>query len=319
MDKVKEGVSVMPRTARLISKEGRTAYHLISRTALDGFPFGDVEKDMLVEIIKKVSRLFFVDVFGFCIMSNHFHVLIQTVPGSLISDENVIKRLKTHYGKDFEITDEGIKHFRGKLSSLSGCMKEIKQSFSWYYNKRHNRRGTLWAERFKSVIVEKGETLVNCLAYIDLNPLRAGLVKRPEDYRWNSMGYHFQSNNKDNFLSTDLGMKEFGAKDKGKRLRRYRQYVYEAGAIDQPLKGRSKVIAQDVVEKERKKGFKITRTDRFKLRTRYFTDSGIIGSKEFVYNTYSQFKPLFQSKHEKKPNAVQGLSGVFSLKRLSET
>jgi hypothetical protein len=58
--------------------------------------------------------------------------------------------------------------------------------------------------------VEKGETLINCLAYIDLNPLRAGLVERPEEYRWNSLGYHVQTGNKDNFLSLDFGLIEFG-------------------------------------------------------------------------------------------------------------
>jgi putative transposase len=43
-----------------------------------------------------------------------------------------------------------------------------------------------------------------------VNPLRAGLVERPEDYRWNSLGYHIQTGNKDNFLSLDFGLKEFG-------------------------------------------------------------------------------------------------------------
>jgi len=62
----------MPRIARLINREEKTAYHLMSRTALDGFPFGDVEKDELVKIIKQFSNLFFVDVFGYCIMSNHY-------------------------------------------------------------------------------------------------------------------------------------------------------------------------------------------------------------------------------------------------------
>ena len=66
-------------------------------------------------------------------------------------------------------------------------MREIKVGFARYYNRRHNRRGYFWGDRFKSVIVDKGETLVNCLAYIDLNPLRAGMVDRPEDYRWNSL------------------------------------------------------------------------------------------------------------------------------------
>ena len=308
----------MPRTARLINKEEKTAYHVISRTALDGFPFGDVEKDMLVEIVKRLSRLFFVEVFGYCIMSNHFHLLVQMVPGQLFSNDDMIKRLKDHYGKNLEITGERLTYYREKLSSLSDYMKEIKQRFSWYYNKCHHRRGTLWGERYKSVIVENGETLVNCLAYIDLNPLRAGIVKRPEDYRWSSLGYHFQTGNKEAFLSTDFGMKEFGIKDKKERVRRYRRYVYEAGAIDHPEKGQAKVIAQKVVEKQRRKGFEITRADRFKSRTRYFTDSGIIGSKAFVYSTYLRFQSLFQSKHEKKPNPVKGLSGVFSLKRLSE-
>ena len=63
----------------------------------------------------------------------------------------------------------------------------------------HNRRGYFWGDRFKNVIVENGETLINCLAYIDLNPIRAGLVDRPEPYPWNSLGYHLQTNNRDNF------------------------------------------------------------------------------------------------------------------------
>jgi len=53
-------------------------------------------------------------------------------------------------------------------------------------------------------------------------------------------------------------------------------------------------------------------------RTRYFTDSGVIGSKEFVSKTYIRFKQVFNSKNEKRPKPVKGLSGVYSLKRLAE-
>jgi putative transposase len=74
-----------------------------------------------------------------------------------------------------------------------------------------------------------------------------------------------------------------------------------------------------VVEKERRRGFELSKTDRFRYRTRYFTDSGIIGSKEFVSENYQRFKNLFSSKHEKKPKAIKGLDGIYSLKRLSET
>jgi hypothetical protein len=207
---------------------------------------------------------------------------------------------------------------RQKLSSLSEFVREIKVGFARYYNKKHNRRGYFWGDRFKSVIVEKGETLINCLAYIDLNPLRAGLVERPEEYRWNSLGYHIQTNNKDNFLSLDFGLKEFGVLDAEERLRGYRRYVYEAGAVDRSEIGQRKTIKEAVVEQERKKEFKISRVDRFRCRTRYFSDSGIIGTKEFVSINYTRFKDIFMSKREKIPKPVAGLDGVYSLKRLSE-
>ncbi len=168
------------------------------------------------------------------------------------------------------------------------------------------------------MIVENGETLVNCLAYIDLNPLRAGLVTRPEEYRWCSLAYHVQTDNKDRFLSFNFGLKEFGKMNAKERLRKYRRYVYEAGAINHPEKAKGKMIDQKVVEKERKKDYEITRIDRFQHRIRYFSDSGIIGSKEFVYNNYLKFKDLFQSKKEKKPKPVKGLEGIYSLKRLAE-
>ena len=138
-------------------------------------------------------------------------------------------------------------------------------------------------DRFKSVIVEKGETLINCLAYIDLNPIRAGLVERPEDYRWNSIGYHVQTDNKDGFLSADFGLKEFNVKSEKERIRLYRKYVYETGAIQRSDQQHSKIIDEKIVAKEQKKNFEISRTDRFLYRTRYFTDSGVIGTKEFCF------------------------------------
>jgi len=148
---------------------------------------------------------------------------------------------------------------REKLSSLSEFVREIKVGFTRYYNKRHNRRGYFWGDRFKSVIVEKGETLINCLAYIDLNPIRAGIVERPEDYRWNSLGYHVQTGNKDNFLSLDFGLKEFGVVETEERLKRYRRYVYEAGALDHSGKGQARVIDNDIVEHERENDFELNR------------------------------------------------------------
>jgi hypothetical protein len=165
------------------------------------------------------------------------------------------------------------------------------------------------------VIVENGQTLINCLAYIDLNPVRAGLVARPEEYRWNSIGYHVQTNNKEDFLSLDFGLREFGVKSDTERLRRYRRFLYETGAMD---KGKGAQIEQQVVEKERKNDFQLARTRCFMYRTRYFTDSGIIGGKAFVSETYQKVKETFQAKRDKIPKPISGLSGIYSLKRLTE-
>jgi REP element-mobilizing transposase RayT len=290
----------------------------MSRTALDGFPLGDIEKDFMLELIKRYSTLYFVKILGFCLMGNHFHLLVKVLPEYKFTDGDIKKRYVGFYDDDREFAEGQIPSLRAKLSSLSEFVREIKVGFARYYNRKHNRRGYFWGDRFKSVIVDKGETLVNCLAYIDLNPLRASIVRRPEDYRWNSLGYHVQTNNQDNFLSTDFGLIEFNVRSEKERIRRYRRYVYEAGAVNRPEKSKAKVIGDRILEKERKREFELSRSDRFRYRTRYFTDSGVVGSKEFVLKTYRRFKHHFNSKNEKKPKPVKGLSGVYSLKRLSE-
>jgi putative transposase len=320
----------MPRTPRLINNEETTVYHVMSRTALDSFPLGDIEKDFMLDLLRQYASLYFVEILGFCLMGNHFHLLVRMFPEYKFTDEDIKKRYEAFYGDDRVFADGWIPALREKLSNLSEFVREIKVGFTRYYNNRHNRRGYFWGDRFKSVIVENGETLINCLAYIDLNPIRAGLVERPEDYRWNSLGYHVQTGNKDNFLSFDFGLKEFGVLNAEERLKRYRRYVYEAGALNRPEKmvtpvpssgatGPAGVIHSKVLAKERENYFELNRVRRFKYRTRYFTDSGIIGSKEFVFENYQRFKGVFMSKREKIPRPVAGLDGIYSLKRLAES
>jgi len=308
----------MPRTRRMIIDDQSTVYHVMSRTALDGFPLGDIEKDFMLDLIRRYAALYLVEILGFCLMGNHFHILVKVIPDYKFTDEDILKRYVDFYGDERIFADGLMPSLRLKLSNLSEFLREIKVNFARFYNRRHNRRGYFWGDRFKSVIVENGETLINCLAYIDLNPLRAGLVERPEQYRWNSLGYHVQTNNRDNFLSTDFGLEEFNVKSRKERIRRYRRYVYEAGSINQPEKGNVKVIDDSVLEKERSKEFELSKSDRFRYRTRYFTDSGIIESKAFVSANYQHFKNLFESKHEKTPKPIKGLDGIYSLKRLSE-
>ncbi len=303
----------MPRIARFLKEDEPTVYHVISRTALDGLPFKDEDKEYMLKLIKKWSKIFFVDVLGFAIMGNHFHLVVRMYPESDVTDEDVRERYKRLYGAKEIGSKFEFERFKKKLCSLSWYVKEIKQGFSRYFNKKYNRRGTLWGERFKSLIVEDGLTLVNLLAYVDLNAVRAGIVKRPEEYRWCSLGYHIQSGNKDNLLSVDFGMKEWNEFDEEEIVRKYREFVYETGAIDS---GKGVRIDEKILEKERKKNFQLKSADLFKYRCRYFTDAGVLGSKNFVQRVFGEMKDLLGSKKDRKFVPVFRDFGVYSLKRL---
>jgi len=297
----------MPRIARMLINDEPAVYHIISRTALDGLVIGDVENEFLAALIRRLSSVYFAEVLGFCLMGTHFHLLVRMYPGTEFTDDEIKRRFKLYYGDDNkrELSQGQIPLFRFKWASLSEYVKEIKQGFSRFYNKLHKRKGFFWAERFKSVIVENGDTLINCLAYIDLNPVRAGIVKRPEEYRFCSLGYHVQTGNKDRFLSLDFGLAEFGVKGERERLKYYRKFVYEKGGLDG-------------LDKEKERDFQLNRVVRFRYRTRYFTDSGIIGTKAFIVRHFQRFKGHFECKHDKRGNAIPGLEGIYSMKRLSE-
>ena len=93
-------------------------------------------------------------------MGNHFHLLEKMIPDNRFTDEEIQIRFENHYGDSRDFTEGQLPYLREKLSSLSEFMREIKVGFARYYNRRHNRREYFGGDRFKSVIVNKGETLV---------------------------------------------------------------------------------------------------------------------------------------------------------------
>jgi len=289
----------------------------MSRTALDGFVMGDVEKDHLMKLIRHFSSVYFAEVLGFCIMGNHFHLLVRMHTGEGYDDQEIRRRFLIYYGPDTkrQLGEEKTEFFREKWSSLSEYVRDIKQSFTWFYNRRHHRKGFFWGERFKSVIVDNGDTLINCLAYIDLNPVRAGISDIPDDYRWCSLGYHAQSGNVGDFLSLDFGLQVHEGLSASRRLSRYRAFVYEKGSISP---GDGCRISREDFDRARRKGFSVSPGDRFLYRTRYFIDSGIIGTREFVSLWYRRFRDHFSCRRDKRPMPVSGLNGIYSLKRLQE-
>jgi len=173
----------MPREPRLLLEDRPTVYHVMSHTALEGYPIGSQEKECLVSCLRQHAKKYFIEIIGFCFMDNHFHLLLRALPATHVEDDEVLLRYRALHGDDAKISPVQLRSLKQQWCSLSRYMQELKQSFSRYYNKRHSRRGYFWSDRYKNVILEEGRTLVNCLAYIDLNPMRAGLVSRPDDYR----------------------------------------------------------------------------------------------------------------------------------------
>jgi REP element-mobilizing transposase RayT len=307
----------MARIPRLLLRGESATYHVVSRTALQGFVLGDVEKDLFVRLLRRLAGVYFAELFGFAVMGNHVHLLVRMRLPDEFPDEEVRRRFSLYYGeaRAQTLSDAQLPFYREKWASLSEFVKDVKQSFSRQYNKTHGRRGYFWSERFKSVLVDSGDTLVNCLAYIDLNAVRAGIVDRPEKYRWCSLAHHVQTGNADGLLSTDFGLRPFADLSDDDRLRQYRKFVYEVGSLPSEKGAR---IADTALAEEERSDFRLSGLNRFLYRTRYFTDSGVIGTKEFVARCACLFEGHFACRHAKRPRPISGLDGVYSLKRLAE-
>jgi putative transposase len=112
----------------------------------------------------------------------------------------------------------------------------------------------------------------------------------------------------------DFGLVEFGVEN-AMRLQKYRDYLYHAGAIK---KRGGANISKTALDEEKSNGFQSDRIRRFRFRTRYFTDSGIICSKTFVLATYDIFKDRLYESRERVPKRVKGVDGMYSMKRLTE-
>ena len=189
------------------SVEKPAIYHCLSRVVDRRFVFGDVEREHFRMLMRMQENFSGCRVLSYCIMSNHFHVLLEVppMPEGGISDAELLKRLGAIHTEAFvagvakelaearaqereEWVAEIHSRFTYRMHDLSEFMKTLLQRFTRWFNRTHQRSGTLWEDRYKSVIVESGIAARTMAAYIDLNPVRAGMVKDPAEYRWSSYG-----------------------------------------------------------------------------------------------------------------------------------
>ena len=186
-------------------------YHLVSRVVWRCFIFGEKEREMFVELMRKYESFGDLKVLGYCIMSNHVHLMVYVPPArpEQLSDEQFIKQLGYLYNEEHisfvkkqlarahELQDEDERRaelekirtpYTRRMWNFSEFMKSLKQCFSRWYNKQESKCGTLWEGRFKHVVVQGGFHARFISAYIDLNPLRAGMIEDVPDYRWSNIG-----------------------------------------------------------------------------------------------------------------------------------
>ncbi|MCC5839179.1 MAG: hypothetical protein JJT96_03560 [Opitutales bacterium] len=150
------------------------------------------------------------EVLTYCFLANHFHIFVRLDPKETedLDDAGLVGRFRALYGgtrcaslgldaKDLEVilrknggSAEGIRRrLKARMGDVSVFMREVKTRFTLWYNGEHGTVGTFWAERFRSVIVEADtEAQRMVAAYIDLNPVRAGLVEDAGDYGFSGFG-----------------------------------------------------------------------------------------------------------------------------------
>jgi REP element-mobilizing transposase RayT len=334
------------RKARLLVHESfeGVAYHVVSRVVHKQMLFGPEEKDKLVSLMRRYERFSGVRVLTYCVMGNHFHWLVE-VPQrpkdvDSISDETLVARVRGCQGKGAaEGLARSLKYFRerGYMSNLaalrarwlkrmwnlSAFVQSVKQRFSHWYNTRHKQRGTLWEERFKSVIAMGPEAIASVAAYIDLNPVRAGLVADPKDYAWSGYGEasrgdgaqakHAKAGLKQALCHRAGGL--LGTEEKD-YLEWYRGWIYgrglERGLNEDNTPMKSGFKLKKVEEEQRR----LPAADTLSQRVRYFTDGLAVGTKEMLERVFEGQRAYFGPKRKNGAKKMrQGEWGGLSAMR----
>jgi REP element-mobilizing transposase RayT len=238
----------MARLNRQLVSAEFGGYHIISRVAGGDFLFKAEDKDYFLNLLRRFVAGYFVQLHSFAIMSNHFHLLVtvsEEAAAKADSDELAHRLWTVNKGEFRKRSDEenrqkmGMKHVmlqetgkekaRERLSSISRFTQDLKQSFARHFNEKHQRLGCLWGGRFRGVIISHGTAQLACSAYVDLNPVRAGMVQKPEDYRWCSLGLIKKAPKTAKYLLTSVQM----AAAEQTPWEWYKSFVYESGKIGQ--------------------------------------------------------------------------------------
>ncbi len=155
----------MSRGARILIEN--VCYHIFNRgNQKQNIFLEDSDYEKFLQILKHYKKKYHFRLNAYCLMPNHFHLIIEI----------------------------------RKTNELAKIMQGLTQTYTVWFNNKYNKTGHLWQGRFKSMLIQKDKYLIDCLKYIELNPIRANIVSSPEDYSWSSWRERTLTKNKFNLI-----------------------------------------------------------------------------------------------------------------------
>jgi putative transposase len=316
------------RTARIKAPaaDHEAIYHCMTRTVNGEFLFDDPAKETLRKQLWQIADYCGVRILTFAILSNHFHVLVRVPKLSRLEDDELLRRYAVLYPRPTRFQQARLEVVKAWLKSgdpegeawrkrqialmgdVSQFMKLLKQRFSVWFNRTHNRFGTLWAERFKSVLVEpNGRVVETIAAYIDLNAVRACLVADPKDYRFCGYGEAVAGNSRaQSGLASVLSGPALAETDsppaRWARVQAdYRVTLFGVGSGARPGEGRVDPAALQKVLKARGR---LPRHIVLRCRIRHFSDGAVLGGRGFVAEHLAAYRERTGRRRKSAPQPL---------------
>jgi hypothetical protein len=273
----------MARMKRFKTLWRDTWYHLYNKAAgeLGEYPLAEpAARRKLAELLRHYAAIYMCRVAAFCIMGSHWHTVALFEAVRQLSMEELRRRAVM-----FHPGERGKKLIAGwgqaewdrlnrRIFDVSEMMKDVQQQFTAWYNRRHNRVGPFWADRFKATVLEPGKAVLDACLYVDLNPVRAGIAERPEEHRGSSE--HLRSIGRAGQL---VPLTELTGESDARQARRdYRALLYWRGAV--PTREGQAAIPERIIRAEEARGFR--ERGAFLRRIAYYREGLAVGSAEFA-------------------------------------
>jgi len=188
------------------------------------------------------------------------------------------EQLEAVLRQDDDLARDWRRRLHERMHDVSAFMKTLKQRFTVWYNQTHDRFGTLWAERFTSVLVEGSPLALSTVAaYIDLNPVRAGLVSDPGTYRWSGYGEAMAGVKRARNGLAQVFRNE--SAPWAATISAYRVRLFGKGAV---IRSGSASVDSGQVRSVIDAGGRVSVVEALRCRVRYFSAGVVLGSAEFV-------------------------------------